>query len=253
MTILEATNICMYFGGVKAVDRLDLTVEQGQILGIIGPNGSGKTTFFNVLTGLYKPTSGNCIFMGKDITGRRPNQIAQAGIARTFQNIRLFKNMSVLDNILVGEHLKIQANVGDVLIRNPKQRKAERDARDKAVQLLEFVKLADKINEYSANLAYGEQRRLEIARALASEPKLLLLDEPTAGMNSSEAEQVIELFLSIHQQGITIILIEHNMQVMMGAAEYIIALASGKTIAQGTPKEIQYNEQVIQAYLGEEE
>ncbi len=253
MALLESTNICMYFGGVKAVDHFDISVEQGQIMGIIGPNGSGKTTFFNVLTGLYKPTTGRFLFMGKDITNWPPHRISQSGIARTFQNIRLFKNTSVLDNVLVGEHTKLDANLLDALIRSPKQKQAERLAREKAEQLLEFVKLSEKIHEFSANLAYGEQRRLEIARALASQPKLLLLDEPTAGMNPSEAEQVIQLFHSIHQLGITIILIEHNMQVMMGTAEHIVALASGKKIAEGTPKDIQYNEQVIQAYLGEEE
>lgn len=253
MALLESKTICMDFGGVRAVDHLDLTVEQGQIMGIIGPNGSGKTTFFNVLTGLYKPTLGRFSFMGKDITNWPPHRIAQAGIARTFQNIRLFKNTSVLDNVLVGEHTKLQVNLLDALIRSPNQKQAERIAREKAEELLEFVKLSDKIYEFSANLAYGEQRRLEIARALASQPKLLLLDEPTAGMNPSEADLVIQLFQSIRQLGVTIVLIEHNMQVMMGTAEHIIALASGKKIAQGTPKEIQYNEQVIQAYLGEEE
>ena len=253
MAFLDSKDICMYFGGVKAVDHFDLAVDQGQILGIIGPNGSGKTTFFNVLTGIYKPTTGRIKFMEADITSWPPNRIAQAGIARTFQNIRLFRNTSVLDNVLVGEHLRLQENLFDALIRTPNQKQVERNARKKAEELLEFVKLSDKIHEYSANLAYGEQRRLEIARALASQPKLLLLDEPTAGMNPSEADQVIHLFHSIRQLGITIILIEHNMQVMMGTAEYIVALASGKKIAQGTPREIQYNEQVIKAYLGEEE
>ncbi|MCE5206755.1 MAG: ABC transporter ATP-binding protein [Chloroflexi bacterium] len=253
MTLLEAKGISMHFGGVKAIDYVDLTVDEGQIMGIIGPNGSGKTTFFNVLTGLYKPTSGRFLFGGTDITNWPPHRIAQAGIGRTFQNIRVFKNTSVLENVLVGEHTKLQATFLGALFRSPAQKKDEEIARKKAMELLDFVKLSDKFNEFSANLAYGEQRRLEIARALASQPKLLLLDEPTAGMNPSEADQVIQLFHKIHELGITIILIEHNMQVMMGTAERIIAFDAGVKIAEGTPKEIQYNERVIQAYLGEEE
>jgi branched-chain amino acid transport system ATP-binding protein len=243
----------MHFGGVKAVNNVDLAVDQGEIMGIIGPNGSGKTTFFNVLTGIYKPTSGKVFFQGQDITGWPPFRIAKAGIARTFQNIRVFKNMSVLENVLVGEHTKLSATLLGVLTRSPAQKKDEHAARDRAMELLNFVKLSDKLNEYSANLAYGEQRRLEIARALATKPRLLLLDEPTAGMNPSEAHQVIELIHDISGLGTTVILIEHNMQVMMGTAKKIVAFGAGTKIAEGTPKEIQYNPQVIQAYLGEEE
>jgi branched-chain amino acid transport system ATP-binding protein len=253
MVLLKSENISMYFGGVKAIDHVDLTVEEGQITGIIGPNGSGKTTFFNVLTGLYKPTSGRFLFLEKDITNWPPHRIAHAGIGRTFQNIRVFKNTSVLDNVLVGEHTKLKATLLGALIRSPAQKKDEEMARKKAEELLDFVKLSDKRHEFSANLAYGEQRRLEIARALAGQPKLLLLDEPTAGMNPSEADQVIQLFHQIRALGVSIILIEHNMQVMMGTAERIVAFGAGTKIAEGTPKEIQYNERVIQAYLGEEE
>lgn len=253
MILLKSENISMYFGGVKAIDHVDLLVEEGQITGIIGPNGSGKTTFFNVLTGLYKPTSGRFLFLENDITHWPPHRIAQAGISRTFQNIRVFKNSSVLDNVLVGEHSKLNATLLGALIRSPAQKQDEKMARKKAEELLDFVKLSDKSREYSANLAYGEQRRLEIARALASQPRLLLLDEPTAGMNPSEADQVIDLFHKIRDLGVTIILIEHNMQVMMGTAERIIAFGAGKKIAEGTPREIQYNKQVVQAYLGEEE
>jgi branched-chain amino acid transport system ATP-binding protein len=253
MDLLRSEDICMYFGGVKAVEHVSLAVEQGQIMGIIGPNGSGKTTFFNVLTGLYKPTAGKFIFQGEDITNFPPHRVTQAGIARTFQNIRLFKNTSVLENVLVGMHTKLKASLWGVLVHSPAQKQEEKMVRERAIELLEFVKLADKLTEYSSNLAYGEQRRLEIARALASQPKILLLDEPTAGMNPSEAQQVIELIHEIHDQGVTIILIEHNMQVMMGTAEHIVAFGAGMKIAEGTPKEIQYNQQVIQAYLGEEE
>lgn len=253
MVLLKAENICMYFGGVKAVNNVDLTVDQGEIMGIIGPNGSGKTTFFNVLTGIYKPTSGKFSFKDQDITGWPPFRLATSGIARTFQNIRVFKNMSVLENVLVGEHTRLSATLLGALLRSPAQKKDEHAARDRAMELLKFVKLSDKLNEYSANLAYGEQRRLEIARALATKPRLLLLDEPTAGMNPSEAHQVIELIHDISGLGVTIILIEHNMQVMMGTAKKIVAFGAGTKIAEGTPKEIQYNPQVIQAYLGEEE
>ncbi len=253
MPLLRSDNICMYFGGVKAVDHVNLEVEPRQILGIIGPNGSGKTTFFNVLTGIYKPTSGKFTFDDNDITNQPPHRIATAGIARTFQNIRVFKNISAIENVLIGEHTKLHAGIWGALTRNKSQQADEQAAIKKAEELLEFVHLTEKKHEYAANLAYGEQRRLEIARALASQPKLLLLDEPTAGMNPSEADQIIGLIHDIHDLGITVILIEHNMQVMMGTAEYIIAFGAGTKIAEGTPREIQYNQQVIQAYLGEEE
>lgn len=252
MTLLKSENVCMYFGGVKAVDCVDLEVEQGQVMGIIGPNGSGKTTFFNVLTGIYKPTSGRLFFQGENITNWPSHRITQVGIARTFQNIRLFKNMTVLENILVGEHTKLKANLWGVLLRTPAQKQDELVARKKAEELLEFAHLSPKVDEFAATLAYGEQRRLELARALASQPKLLLLDEPTAGMNPNEAAQVIQLIRDINNLNITIILIEHNMQVIMGTAEKIVAFDAGTKIAEGNPKEIQYNEKVIKAYLGEE-
>jgi branched-chain amino acid transport system ATP-binding protein len=253
MDLLRSEKISMYFGGVKAVDHVDLSLARGQIMGIIGPNGSGKTTYFNVLTGIYKPTSGKFYLQDTDITSWQPHKVAQAGIARTFQNIRLFKNSSVIENVLVGEHTRLKATMWGALARNKAQQADERAARERAENLLEFVQLSGKIEEFAANLAYGEQRRLEIARALAIEPKLLLLDEPTAGMNLSEAVQIMDIIHQIRELGITILLIEHNMQVMMETAEYIVAFAAGKKIAEGTPKEIQYNKQVIQAYLGEEE
>jgi branched-chain amino acid transport system ATP-binding protein len=253
MALLEAQGATMQFGGVRAVDKVDLTVKQNQILGIIGPNGSGKTTFFNILTGIYRPTAGRFIFGGKDITGWPSHKIVRTGIARTFQNIRLFGNMSLVENVLVGEHINLTATLVGALLRTPGQRKDEKRAQERAEELLEFVGLGEKKKEYAANLAYGEQRRLELARAMATEPKLLLLDEPTAGMNPSEASQVMSLIHDIRELGVTIVLIEHNMQVMMGTAEWIVALDAGAKIAEGTPKEIQYNEKVIDAYLGEEE
>lgn len=254
MDLIRAEKATMDFGGVRAVDNVDFTLKPRQILGIIGPNGSGKTTLFNILTGFYCPTSGRFFLEEKDITGWPSHRIVQAGIARTFQNIRLFGNMSVMENVLVGEHTKLEATLAGALFRTPAQKRDEAKAHKRALELLDFVGLLDKKNEYAANLAYGEQRRLELARAIATEPKVLLLDEPTAGMNPSEAVQIMDLIHTIRDTlNMAIILIEHNMQVMMGTAEWIIALDAGALIAEGEPKEIQYNKKVIEAYLGEEE
>ncbi|MCJ7435936.1 MAG: ABC transporter ATP-binding protein [Anaerolineales bacterium] len=254
MDLIRAEKATMDFGGVRAVDNVDFAVKQRQIVGIIGPNGSGKTTFFNILTGIYRPTSGRFFLDGQDITGWPSHRIVQAGIARTFQNIRLFGNMSLMENVLVGEHTRLKATLLGALFRSTAQKRDEARARKRAEELLDFVGLLDKKDEYAANLAYGEQCRLELARAVATEPKLLLLDEPTAGMNPSEAVQIMELIHTIRDTlNMAIILIEHNMQVMMGTAEWIIALDAGAKIAEGEPKEIQYNKKVIEAYLGEEE
>lgn len=253
MKILEATGVCKNFGGVQAVADLSLAVDEQQILGIIGPNGSGKTTFFNVLTGIYPLTEGSFAFKGQDISNLRPDEVARRGIARTFQNIRLFGNMTVLENVLLGEHPRLGLKLWDALFQTGAKRRVEREARQKALELLRFVGLEDKADEFAANLAYGEQRRVELARALGNEPELLLLDEPTAGMSDSEAAQIMDFIQGIHEKGVTIMLIEHNMKVMMGTAEWIVAMDAGRKIAEGTPHEIQYNGDVIRAYLGEEE
>jgi branched-chain amino acid transport system ATP-binding protein len=251
--ILEAQGVSMHFGGVKAVSELSVSVEEGKIFGIIGPNGSGKTTFFNILTGNYTLTSGKFIFKGDDITGLAPNRVAMNGIARTFQNIRLFRSMSVLENVMVGQHPRIKTSVMDAIFRTRRLNRLESGAREKAIELLHFVGLDEKSDEIASNLAYGEQRRVELARALANQPKLLLLDELTAGMNPVEAASIVSLIREVRDTGITIILIEHNMKVMMGIAELIMAMDAGRRIALGTPDEIRTNEAVIRSYLGEEE
>lgn len=254
MEILKTDNITMQFGGLTAVKDFDLKLNKGEIVALIGPNGAGKTTVFNMITSVYKPTKGKIFFKDNDITESAPHLVTKLGIARTFQNIRLFKDLSVLDNVLIANHLHLKSNVFEAIFRFPKYRREERLMREKALNLLEIVGLIDEKDEKSSSLPYGKQRRLEIARALATNPEVLLLDEPAAGMNPKETEDITEFIKKIRDDfGLTIFLIEHHMQVVMDISNRIYVLDYGITIAHGNPYEIQNNERVIQAYLGVDE
>ena len=249
--LLEAKGVTKRFGGLVAVRQMDYVLHQGQISSIIGPNGAGKTTFFNTLTGIYRPEEGQIHFSGHSLVGRRPDQVAALGMARTFQNIRLFANMTVIENVLVGMFTLMHQSIFDILLRDRRFKGEEIKAHDRALELLEFVGLGDVGNELTRNLPYGVQRRVEIARGLASNPRLLLLDEPTAGMNPAETDDATALFRRLRDQlGITILLIEHDMRVVMGISDQITVLDYGTKIAEGMPKEIQSNQRVIEAYLG---
>jgi len=251
VALLEAKNITKQFGGLTAVNDVSLTIEAGSIVSVIGPNGAGKTTFFNVLTGIYKPTKGTILFDGKDITGLRPDQITALGICRTFQNIRLFNAMTVLENALVGMHTRLSAGLWQIIFGTPSVRAEERASLERARELLRFVNLDHQRNQLARNLPYGDQRRLEIARALASSPKLILLDEPTAGMNPQETAEATDLIRRLRDElGITVVLIEHDMRVVMTISERITVLDYGTKIAEGFPEEIRSNPRVIEAYLG---
>jgi len=253
MALLETIGVTKRFGGLTAVMKMDFKIEKGEILSIIGPNGAGKTTFFNTLTGIYRPEEGQIIFNGHNLIGLRPDQIAALGIARTFQNIRLFGSMTVIENILVGMHTRLKQNPVQALLRTKAFVEEEREAEVRAAQLMEYVGLKDVGNELARNLPYGGQRRVEIARALAANPTLLLLDEPTAGMNPQETAEAIKLFRRIRdEKGVTILLIEHDMRVVMSISERITVMDYGEKIAEGTPEQIRTNQRVIEAYLGRE-